>query len=86
MTEQELKPLIVQLYTELLTRLMARTQDDYGEGGIAEGAEMLANQFTQDMKEADELDDLFLLSLTLSTLILKSTRQFELCFQRSGNM
>jgi hypothetical protein len=62
MTEQELKPLIVQLYTELLTRLKARTQDAYGEGEIAEGAEMLANQFTLGMKEADELDDLLLLS------------------------
>jgi hypothetical protein len=61
-TEQELKPLIVQLYTELLTRLKARTQDAYGEGEIAEGAEMLANQFTMDFKEADELDDLLLLS------------------------
>jgi hypothetical protein len=61
-TEQELKPLIVQLYTELLTRLKARTQDAYGEGEIAEGAEMLANQFTLDLKEADELDDLLLLS------------------------
>jgi hypothetical protein len=62
MTEQELKPLIVQLYTELLTRLMARTKDCYGEGEIAEDAEMLANQFTLDMKKADELDDLLLLS------------------------
>ena len=62
MTEQELKLLIVQLYTELLTRLKARTQDAYGEGEIAEGAEMLANQFTLGMKEADELDDLLLLS------------------------
>jgi hypothetical protein len=62
MTEQELKPLIVQLYTESLTRLNARTQDVYGEGEIAEGAEMLANQFILDMKEADELDELLLLS------------------------
>ena len=62
MTEQELKPLIVQLYTEVLTRLNARTQDACGEGEIAEDAEMLANQFTLDMKEADELDDLLLLT------------------------
>jgi hypothetical protein len=62
MTEQELKLIIVQLYTELLTRLNARTYDVYGEGEMAEGAEMLANQFLLDMKEVDELDGLLLLS------------------------
>ena len=62
MTEQELKPLIVHLYTELLTRLNARTQDVSGEAEIAEGAEMLACQFILDMKEADELDELLSLS------------------------
>jgi hypothetical protein len=62
MTEQELKPLIVQLYTELLTRVNARTQDAYGEDEMAEDAEMLANQFILDMKEAGELDKLLLLS------------------------
>ena len=62
MTEQELKLLIVQLYTELLTRVNARTQDAYGEDEMAEDAEMLANQFIQDMKEADVLDKLLLLS------------------------
>jgi hypothetical protein len=62
MTEQELKPLIVQLYTELFTRVNARTQDAYGEDEMAEDAEMLANQFILDMKEADELDKLLLLT------------------------
>ena len=62
MTEQELKPLIVQLYTELLIRVNARTQDAYGEDEMAEDAEMLANQFILDMKEADELNKLLLLS------------------------
>jgi hypothetical protein len=62
MTEQELRPLVVQLYTELVTRLNARTQDASDEGGIAEAAEMLTNQIILDMKEADELDDLLSLS------------------------
>ena len=62
MTEQEVKPLIVQLYTELLTRLDAGSQDAYDEDEIAEGAEMLANQFILDIKEADELDSLLSLS------------------------
>jgi hypothetical protein len=62
MKEQELKPLIVQLYTELLTRLNTRTQDASDEGEIAEGAGMLANQFILGMKEADELDELLALS------------------------
>jgi len=62
MTEQELKPLIVQLYTELITRLNARIQDASDEDVIAEGAEILANQVILDMEEADELDELLSLS------------------------
>jgi hypothetical protein len=62
MTEKELKPLIVQLYTELLTRINARTQDAPSEHKIAEGAEMLAYQFILDMEEAGELDELLSLS------------------------
>jgi hypothetical protein len=62
MTEHELKSLIVRLYTELLTRLDARTLDASDEDEIAEGAEMLANQFILDIKEADELDSLLSLS------------------------
>jgi hypothetical protein len=62
MTEQELKSLIVQLYTELLARLNARLQDASGESEIAEGAQILANQFILDLKEADELEELLLLS------------------------
>jgi hypothetical protein len=62
MTEQELKPLIVQIYTELVARLNARTQDVSDEGGIAEAAEMLANQIILDMKESDELEELLSLS------------------------
>jgi hypothetical protein len=62
MTEQELKPLIVQIYTELGARLNARTQGASGEGEVAEAAEMLANQIILDMREADELDELLSLS------------------------
>jgi hypothetical protein len=62
MTEQELKLIIVQLYAELLARLNARIQDASGENEIAEGAQMLANQFILDLKEADEMDELLLLS------------------------
>jgi len=62
MTEHELKTLIVRPYTELLTRLDARTQDASDEDEIAESAEMLANQFILDIKEADELDGLLSLS------------------------
>jgi len=62
MTKQELKPLIVQLYTELITRLNARTQGASGEGEVAEAAEKLANQIILGMKEADELDELLSLS------------------------
>lgn len=62
MTEQEVKTLIVQLSTELLIRLYARTQDTYDEDEIAEGAEILANQFILGIKEADEMDSLLSLS------------------------
>jgi hypothetical protein len=62
MTEQELKLLIIQLYTELLAGLNARIQDGSGESEIAEGARILANQFILDLKEADELEELLLLS------------------------
>ena len=62
MTEQELKPLIVQLYTELISRLNARIQDASDEDVIVEGAEILANQVILDMEEADELDELLSLS------------------------
>jgi hypothetical protein len=62
MTEQELKPFIVQLYTELLTGFDAGAQDTLDEDAVAEGAEMLANQFIQGIKEADELDELLSLS------------------------
>jgi hypothetical protein len=62
MTEKELKPFIVQLYTELLTRINARTQGAPSERKIAEGAEMLAYQFILDMEEAGELDELLSLS------------------------
>jgi len=62
MTEQEVKPLIVQLYTELLTGFDAEAQGAFDEEAIVEGAEMLANQFILDMKDADELDELLSLS------------------------
>jgi hypothetical protein len=62
MTEQELKPLIVQLYTELFTGLNARTLVPLDEGEIAEAVEMLANQIIPDMKKADDLDELLSLS------------------------
>jgi hypothetical protein len=62
MTEQERKPLIVQLYTELITRLNARVQNTSDEGEIAEGAEMLANHIILGMKQAGELDELLSLS------------------------
>ena len=62
MTEQELKPLIVQLYTELFTGLNARTLVPLDEGEIAEAVEMLANQIILDMKKADDLDELLSLS------------------------
>ena len=62
MTEQELKPLIVQLYIELLTNLNARAYYAAANDEIAEGAEMLTNQCILDMKEAGELDELLSLS------------------------
>jgi len=62
MTEQEVKPLIVQLYTELLTGFDAEAQDTFNEKAVVEGAEMLANQFILDMKKADELNELLSLS------------------------
>jgi hypothetical protein len=62
MTEQEVKPLIVQLYTELLTGFNAEEQDTPDEDAVAKGAEILANLFILDVKEADELDSLLSLS------------------------
>jgi hypothetical protein len=62
MTEQEVKPLIIQLYTELLTGFDAEAQGTFDEEAVVEGAEMLANQFILDIKEADELDSLLSLS------------------------
>ncbi|HEU0175272.1 MAG TPA: hypothetical protein VFV58_13510 [Blastocatellia bacterium] len=62
MTEQEAKPLIVQLYADLLTRLNAETHGASDKDEIAEFAELLANQFIQGIKEADELDELLSLS------------------------
>ena len=62
MTEQEVKPLIVQLYAELLTEFDADPQDAFHEEAIVKGAEVLANQFILDIKKADELDELLSLS------------------------
>jgi hypothetical protein len=62
MTEQEVKPLIVQLYTELLTGFNTEEQDAPDETAVAEGAEILANLFILDVKEADEMDTLLSLS------------------------
>jgi len=62
MTEQEAKPLIVQLYAELLTRLNAETHSASDENEIAEFAELLANHFILGIKEADELDELLSLN------------------------
>jgi hypothetical protein len=62
MTEQEVKPLIVQLYAELLTGFDAEALGVFNEEAVVEGAEMLANQFILDMKKADELDELLSLS------------------------
>ena len=58
MSEQEVKPLIVQLYEELLKRLDAERQDASDEDEIKECAEKLANQFILGIKESDELDEL----------------------------
>jgi hypothetical protein len=62
MTEREVKPLIVQLYAELLTEPSAEAQDVSDEDAVAEGAEVLANLFILDIKEADEMDSLLSLS------------------------
>jgi hypothetical protein len=62
MTEQELKPLIVHLYTEFLSRLDAKTQSASDEDEIAECAEMLWNRLLLCLKEAGELDELLSLS------------------------
>jgi hypothetical protein len=62
MTEREVKPLIVQLYAELLTEPSAEAQDASDEDAVAEGAEALANLFILDIKEADEMDSLLSLS------------------------
>jgi hypothetical protein len=62
MTEREVKPLIVQLYAELLTEPSAEAQDASDEDAVAEGAEVLANLFILDIKEADEMDSLLSLS------------------------
>jgi len=62
MTEQELKPLIVQLYTELLTTLNAEALDASDEDEIAVGAETLGTHLILNMKEAGELDKLLSLS------------------------
>ena len=58
MTEQELKSLIVQIYTELLTRLNAEAQDASDEDEIAIGAEALGTHLILNMKEAGDLDEL----------------------------
>jgi hypothetical protein len=58
MTEQELKTLIVQLYTQFLTRLNAEGQGAFDENEIAEGAEMFGTHLILNMREAGGLDDL----------------------------
>ena len=62
MTEQELKPLVVQQYTEFLTRLDAKTQVAPDEDEIAKCAESLWNRLILALKEAGELDELLSLS------------------------
>jgi len=62
MTEQELKTLIVQLYTEMPTRLNAEAQDASDEDGIAEGAEIFGTHLILNMKETGALDELLSLS------------------------
>ena len=62
MIEEELKPLVVQLYTEFLTRLDAKTQDAPDEDEKVEFAERLWNRLILGMKEAGELDELLSLS------------------------
>jgi hypothetical protein len=58
MTEQEVKPLIARLYTELLTRLDAERKDASDEDEIAECAEMFTNLFILGIKESDEMEEL----------------------------
>ena len=58
MTEQELKPIVVHLYTEFLTRLDAKTQVTPDEDEIAECAERLWNRLILGLKEAGEFDEL----------------------------
>jgi hypothetical protein len=58
MTEQELKTLIVQLYTQFLTRLNAEGQGAFDENEIAEGAEMFGTHLILNMREAGGLDEL----------------------------
>jgi hypothetical protein len=72
MTELEVKPLIVQLYTELLTGFDAEAQDAFNEEAVVEGAEMLANQFILDMKKADELNELLSLSSEEITVLFNN--------------
>ena len=62
MTEQELKPLVVQLYTQFLTRLDAKTQVASDQDEIAESAERLWDRLILGMKQAGELDELLSLS------------------------
>jgi hypothetical protein len=58
MTEQEVKPLIVRLYTESLTRLDSERQGASDQDEIAECAKMLAHQFILGIKESDEMEEL----------------------------
>jgi len=58
MIEQELKTLIVQLYTQFLTRLNAEGQGAFDENEIAEGAEMFGTHLILNMREAGGLDEL----------------------------
>jgi hypothetical protein len=51
MTEQEIKPIIAQLYAELFARFNTEPQDTTDQ--IAEYAEMMAEQFMLDMNEED---------------------------------
>jgi hypothetical protein len=58
MTEQELKTLIVQLYTEFLARLNAERQEAFDENEIAVGAEIFGTQLILNMREAGGLNEL----------------------------
>jgi hypothetical protein len=62
MTEQELKPLVVQLYTQFLTMLDAKSQGGPDLDEIAEFAERLWDRLILGMKQAGELDELLSLS------------------------